>query len=313
MQIHYLRQEEIDRVKWNSCVHYAQNGNIFGYKWFLDHVAKDWDALVEGDYESVMPLVWRKHWAGGRTLYQPVFMRELGIYSIHVLSKPRIQAFLEAIPSDIKSIEMDVNESMVLDEAFLETMPDLKSSGFHFTDAGVNFQLLLQPDYDQLEQAYSPQLQETLAKATAANLMPGNGIKPETLADFYKKHHPVRRDIDQRFHALQRIIYNVLHRGWGYAVSISDEKGELLAADFVIISHSKLTSLAACESPAGKAKGALAMLFDLLIRSNASKPLILDFNGNPGAWGSAFGATQTEFSTLHKRSQMPLPSFFGRR
>ena len=79
MNIQYLKSADIDKVKWNSCVHYANNGNIFGYMWFLDFVAKDWDALVEGDYESVFPLVWREGLFGRKELYQPSLMREMGI------------------------------------------------------------------------------------------------------------------------------------------------------------------------------------------------------------------------------------------
>ena len=56
MEIRFVKKEDIDKIKWNSCVHYAINGNIFGYMWFLDSVSKEWDALVEGDYESVLPL-----------------------------------------------------------------------------------------------------------------------------------------------------------------------------------------------------------------------------------------------------------------
>ena len=93
MEIRFIEGKDIDKVKWNSCIHYATNGNIFAYKWFLDYVAKDWHALVEGDYESVFPLVWKKGLLGKDELYQPSLMRELGIYSINVLSRARVQRF----------------------------------------------------------------------------------------------------------------------------------------------------------------------------------------------------------------------------
>ena len=50
MDIRLVPQEEIDKTKWNSCVHYAANGKIFGYKWYLDNVAIDWVGLVVLDY-----------------------------------------------------------------------------------------------------------------------------------------------------------------------------------------------------------------------------------------------------------------------
>ncbi len=56
MDVRFVPREEIDKVKWNSCVHYANNGNIFGYVWYLDQVAREWDALIEGDYYTYIGL-----------------------------------------------------------------------------------------------------------------------------------------------------------------------------------------------------------------------------------------------------------------
>jgi len=47
---------EIEKNKWNGTIHYAINGNIFGYYWFLKAVIGEWDAIVEEDYQSVMPI-----------------------------------------------------------------------------------------------------------------------------------------------------------------------------------------------------------------------------------------------------------------
>ena len=116
MNIQYLKREEIDKVKWNSCVHYATNGNIFGYMWYLDFVGKDWDALIEGDYESVFPLVWRDGIFGKKELYQPPLMRELGVYSINVLSQARVRKFLEAIPEEFNKVDIILNEQNSLPE-----------------------------------------------------------------------------------------------------------------------------------------------------------------------------------------------------
>jgi hypothetical protein len=71
MNIQRIPRDELIKEKWNGCVHYAPNGNIFGYMWYLDFVAKDWEALVEDDYVSVFPLVYRQNWWGRPELYQP--------------------------------------------------------------------------------------------------------------------------------------------------------------------------------------------------------------------------------------------------
>lgn len=267
MEIKLVKNEEIDKVKWNSCVHYANNGNVFGYKWFLDHVAKDWDGLVEGDYESVFPLVWRKGLLGSKELHQPPLMRELGLYSIHALSAKRVEHFLNAIPNEYKRIEIVVNEQINLP----------KNHDFKVEEL-YNHQMLLTESYEILHQHYTDAIKEKLTIAAENKLVPNSNLKPEVIADFYRKHAKDRQYLERNFHALQRIMYNVLHRGWGFASGMQDENGELLAVNFFIYSHNKVLSLIPVESPRGAAFGALAYLFDLLLRTHAGRPMILDFN-----------------------------------
>jgi hypothetical protein len=301
MDIRFIPREEIDKVKWNSCVHYANNGNIFGYMWYLDHVAKEWDALVEGDYESVLPLVWRKHWLGGKELYQPGLMRELGVYSINVLSQKRTEAFLDAIPSEYRSVQITLNEQNVqLDEEKYDL------------DTRTNYQILLAQPYDEIRAAYSPQFKEQLTLAERFTLAPTTSVKPETVADFYRKYAGDRRQLERNFHALQRIMYNVLHRGWGFASGVLDERGELLACNFFIYSHKKAVSLAPLESPEGAGRGALAHLMDLFIRNHADRPLILDLNmERENELGAALGAQANEYYSFRRVSGGILSKLLG--
>ena len=284
MNIRYLRQEEIDKVKWNSCVHYATNGNIFGYKWFLDFIAKDWDALVEGDYESVFPLVWKQNWLGQKSLYQPHLMRELGLYSIHVLSQKRIQAFLNELPTYFKKLDIALNEQMLVEDSHpFRVFPIL------------NQQLILRGSYDEIEDGYREELKKQLA--AIQNLRLTTSLTPESVADFYKKHQPKSADQDKKYHAMLRVMYNALHRGLGNASGVMDEHDQLLAVNFFLYSHGKATSLLPAVSAEGKKRGALQFLFDIFIRGNATRPLILDFNSS-SEWYSEFGAVSNRFFKL---------------
>lgn len=267
MDIQLVKHKDIDKVKWNSCVHYANNGNVFGYKWFLDFVAKDWDGLVEGDYESVFPMVWRKGFFGGKELHQPPLMRELGLYSINALSAKRVEAFLNAIPDEYRHIEIVVNEQINLPQKHDFDVMEL-----------YNHQMLLTEPYENLRANYAENIKEKLQLASENQLITTSNLKPEKVAGFYQKYAKDRKHLSHNFHALQRIMYNVLHRGWGFASGIESQGGELLAANFFIYSHNKVLSLVPLESPAGADLGALPLLFDMLIRTHAGRPMILDFN-----------------------------------
>jgi hypothetical protein len=77
---------------------------------------------------------------------------------------------------------------------------------------------------------------------------------------------------------MQRVMYNALHRGWGFASSVLNTKGETLAVNFFLYSHGKVISFMPVESAAGRAVGAQAYLFNGLIRNHAGRPVIMDFN-----------------------------------
>lgn len=290
MEIKYLSSEDIDKTKWNSCVHYAVNGNIFGYKWYLDAIAREWDCLVEGDYESVMPLPFKKDWLGRKHIYQPEMMRELGVYSIHVLSKGRVKKFLEAIPDDFVKVQIDLNEQIGL--------PDGMD---YLVGEKTNYQLLLEKPYEELAEDFSRDLLLKLEKAEKAGLRPKANLKPEKVADFYNKYAPFSPEKEQNFHAMHRIMWNILHRGWGFASGIEDSNGELLAVNFFIYSHSKVLSYVPVESPRGKEVGALAYLMNTLLRTHAEKRQILDFNTvSEDTFAAQFGATENAFQSIKK-------------
>lgn len=289
MNIRLFNSNEIDKTKWNSCVHFAPNGNVFGYKWFLDQVAKDWVGLVEGDYESVFPLVWRYRrglWRR-KELHQPYWMREMGIYSIHVLSAARVQQFLEHIPAEFRHIRIAVNGKNILPPNLpFESIPQETSL------------LELNESYETLTGRYTADLFRQMDKATTAKLMLTSNLKPEKIADFYQKHTLDRHNLDARYHALLRIMYNALHRGWGFTSTVLDADENPCAVNFFIHSHGKLLSLGPVASKAGEAVGALPFMFDLTVRINAERPLALDFNGYE--YAADFGAQPAVYYQINR-------------
>ncbi|MEO1518377.1 MAG: hypothetical protein AAFV95_25385 [Bacteroidota bacterium] len=273
MQIQLIPGEDIDKVKWNSCVHYATNGNIFGYEWYLKNTAKEWDALVENDYESVMPLIYREGKRGKKELYLPPLVRSAGIYSINVLSGKRINAFLNAIPEEYGDITLSLNTGTIPPNDIV----------FH-SEQISNCILVMGSDYETISQKYTEEFQELLKKASEHQLVPSGTLKPEHLADFYRQHTKVYRGLEARYHTGLRIMYNTLHRGWGFMSGIQNQEGKLLAASFFIFSHGRMMSLFPIQSPEGAEKGALALLCDLLVRKNAGRKVLIDFNTPGSDW-----------------------------
>lgn len=288
MEIRLIPREEIDKTKWNSCVHYAVNGNIFGYMWYLDAMARDWDALVEGDYDSVMPLTHRNLSWGRQGLVQPPLVRELAIYSVNPPSNKRNAAFWEAIPAEYRRVNLQ-----------LDAFSQPKGEGWINAEL-KNYFLPLNEAYELIRERYSQDLIDRLEVAKEQDLFPMSSLKPERIAELYRKTRGMLSEPE--FHGLQRIMYNILHRGWGFASGIMNRQQEVMAADFFIFSHGRIMSLAPVLTEAGKAIHAKEYLYDLMVRQQAGKPQALDFNTatDKDDFARHFGAIHYEYYKVEK-------------
>lgn len=299
MEIRYIKHAEIDRKKWDSCIHYAINGSPYAYTWYLNNVCEEWDGLVEGDYESVFPLVWNNRLAGYKRLFQPQFCQQLGLFSTHVLSAPRMKAFLEAIPAEFRYIDIYLNA-----RSFVPPKMDFE------VFQRPNFQLPLADSYDDIRKKYSTNLKRNLKKAAQHKLTFTTSIKPETLVTLFRTHQGERIPdmTDSSYHTLHRIMYNALHRGLGFITGIQDADGELCAAAFFLSGHGKIINLLPSSSEKGKELSAMHILLDVLIRNNAGRPAVLDFEGSAipsiARFYKSFGAEDVPYTRI-KRNNLP--------
>lgn len=253
-------------MKYNSCVHYAVQGHITGYSWYQDAVAREWDVLVEGDYESVMPLFYRKTWWGGNQLYLPELIRTGGIYSIHVLSKPRVNQFLNCIPKQYGRGELQLSEGT----------PWVEGS-FWKHESKESWLVSTQMSYEELSGNYSADYLRRLDIANSSSLFPASASKPETLAQFWKSQKSKKNSQSPDVHALQRIQYQIAHRGWGSPVAAQDDAGNLLAFYYVGYTPGRISILLSAFSEKGLAAEAPAFLLDQLLQRHAGAPAVIDF------------------------------------
>lgn len=299
MNIRYIQHENIDRKKWDSCIHYAVNGNPYGYSWYLNNVCEQWDGIVEGDYESVFPLVWNNRLLGYKRLFQPQFCQQLGLYSTHVLSAKRLNAFLQAIPPEFRYIDIYLNARNPVGD----------SSGFEVAQR-PNYQLYLGEDYENIYKNYSNNLKRNLKKAARHDLTFTTAVKPEKLVELFRTHQGknIPDLTDSSYHTLHRIIYNALHRGLGFISGIQNTEGELCAAAFFLTGHGKIINLLPSSTPEGKTYNAMHILIDVLIRSNAGRHVMLDFEGSAipsiARFYQSFGAQDVPYYAI-KRNTLP--------
>lgn len=109
MKIRYLKHNEINKKKWDDAIALAFNSSIYAYSWYLDIACESWDALIEGDYDRVMPIPISTR-CGKSIAYMPQFTDQLGVYSRNKLSSSIVDAFLDALPQKFKFINIRLNK-----------------------------------------------------------------------------------------------------------------------------------------------------------------------------------------------------------
>lgn len=78
--IQRLSYHEIDFEKYQICLDQSVQRNFYAKKEILDVLCEDWELLIAGDYDFVMPVpVKRKY--GFRFVLMPLFCQQLGIFA----------------------------------------------------------------------------------------------------------------------------------------------------------------------------------------------------------------------------------------
>lgn len=291
MNIKLLKREEIDDKRWNGCVHFALNALPYGYTWYLDNVCEEWEGLVYGNYQIVMPLVFDRKF-GFDYLYQPFFTQQLGVFCDIPLSKETINTFFSAIPDKYKYIDIQLNESNEAPDGYIcEQRP--------------NYLLGLEKPYETIRSKYSGNLLKNLLKAEKNELVYHMQLKPEVFVDFYVKNTgPLIKGFKEKHkHTMLRIIYQCLHYSMGSVAGVYKDK-ELVAANFYIFHPQRVINLMPASNEEGRKSGAMAFLTDGMIKSNAGQNKYFDFEGSEiegvAKFYESFGAKKSFYWRIRK-------------
>ena len=109
--IRFLKHSEINSEKWNQAVHNSLFSSVFVRYELLDLLtAPDtWHALVQDDYEAVLPLPTRKKGVL-KYVYTPFFMPQMGIFSAREITSDETGAFLREISKHYVLADVLLNE-----------------------------------------------------------------------------------------------------------------------------------------------------------------------------------------------------------
>ena len=295
LPVSYIKRAAIDPAKWNACIDSAPNGNIYAYTDYLDCMAARWDALVAGDYQFIMPLTWNRKY-GFDYLYQPPFTASLGIFG-QGIDEETVKAFLDAIPSTFRLVEISLNAGNPLKEQI---------TGVRYRD---NYLLELSPSYEILSKQFRQNVIRNSQKAERSGCTYEKGVPLESVItlskELIKTLDPLPGDAFQRFEKL----YDILHRqNKAITRGVFTANRQLVASAVFFFSNARVYYILVGNHPNGKTIGASHFLLDRFIHEFSGRQLTFDFEGSDiqglAFFYSSFGARLERYPAI-KWNRLP--------
>ncbi|MDY7394420.1 peptidoglycan bridge formation glycyltransferase FemA/FemB family protein [Aureibaculum sp. 2210JD6-5] len=265
--IKYLTRNQIDIDKYDSCISKSINSRIYAHSWYLNAVCNDWDALILGDYTTVMPLPKRKKY-GVNYIYQAPWIQQLGLFSKNKIESNLCEEFIQKIPRKFKLIDIMLNTS----------------NGFsskHITPRD-NFVLSLEnKNHKSLQKGYSKGRKSSIKQAQKHGLCIRTTTTANTLIELFKENKGTTvKKTEHEYSALSNLVLKGLQLGKIFVYEVLNKKGKLIGGAVFLKDTNRITYLFSALNDEGREKQAMSYLMDFIIIKYANQSIILDFEGS---------------------------------
>jgi hypothetical protein len=255
MKIKYIKNADINRLRYDNALKKSFNANIFAYSWYLDLVCDDWSLLIEGDYETVCPLPISKK-LGIIIVKQPQRAPFLGVFSSKQLSSEKVALFLKTIP--YKNTYITLNH--------LNRLPREKAKGV----CKVPVLDLILP-YDKTIERYSEKAKKLLPLNDGTFVI--RSIRTDEYM-FLKRSLKKGRTISNM--QLTRIMnYAIRYKSAGI-YCVYSPRNELIGAVFLIKSNNRVFLIDYIENAEGNKRHAIFLAINHIIKTNSEVNLTLE-------------------------------------
>jgi hypothetical protein len=294
-RIQYLPYEQIDKKKWDDCIDASPNGLVYGYSFYLDAMAKHWDALVMGDYECVMPLTWNKKYTV-HYLYQPHFTASLGIFG-NGLSAVVVNDFLSSIPAKFRYWDIYLNPG----NYFAKTSFNLYER--------MNYVLPLLESYENIYVHFRDNIKRNIKKCEQAGAVIKKNIPVTDVIELSRERsQQIAGYTAKDFSNLQQLYLHLQQQGKALTYGLVNKDNKLMASAAFFFSHRRAYYILVGNDPDGKTMGASHALINAFIKDYAQTDLLLDFEGSDvpslAFFYSSFGAVEERYPGL-KMNRLP--------
>ena len=265
--ISYIRNKDIDKIKWDQCIEDSSSPLIYARFDFLQSISENWDALIMDNYEQVMPITWNRKYTI-YYLYQPFFCASLGIFGNNINGRT-VKEFLEHIPRRFRFWDIYLNHSNYF---YLED---------YTFDKRLNFTLDLTNSFETLRKSFSKNHIKNISTAIKSGIKLDREIPLKDIIHLAKRQaksfSPIRSVHYRRFVKLYQILAAEKN---AFTYGAYNKKNELLASAVFLFSFGRAYYILVGNHPKGRNSGASHYLMNEFIKDHSEKKLILDFEGS---------------------------------
>jgi hypothetical protein len=290
--IQRISRDNIDIQKYDACIENSIQSRIFAYSWYLDIVADNWEVLVLGDYEAVMPLPWKRKYFI-KYVYPPFWLLELGIYSVS--SDVNTDIFIKKLDKEFRFVELRMN-----------TQNKDSSRLMHHHEKQMQ-SISLQDSYETISSRYSRNRKRDLKKSEQFNLTINWDSKPEKMIALFKEN--VGKRVEnikiKEYNILSKLLKVCIEKGVGEMVSVLDDENKLVASAFFLKHKDTVTELVCSTDFKNRNNGANTYFNDYAIQKYQANFSVFCFGGssmtNIANYYKSFGAKTETYYLLKKR------------
>jgi hypothetical protein len=299
--IRYLGNNEIDRIRWDSCIGSCPGVRPYGYSWYLDIMAPGWSALVEGDYESLFPIPGLKKY-GIQYISTPIFLQQLGVYSPDMHTPGIIDRFLDLIPKHFRLIDLCVGQ-------------EVKHENYKVS-VRTNLELDLSYGYDELWDNYLPHGKKNVKTSMRYKQELVDDIKPEEIIGLFRRGtgRKIKEIKYRNYCRLSDLMNYCLSKGIGRIIGVRGKDSKPCFGIFIIETHGWKTMIFMVNTPESRKKMTGYYAVNELIRESAGTSIIFDFTGSSmpsiAFFLESFGSKKVPYYRIYRNTLPRLLRYF---
>lgn len=264
MSIFHIPNHQINKIKWDNCINRSINNNMYVYSDRLDLVAENWDALILGDYEAVMPLIYKQRF-GIKYIYLAPFTQQTGIFSSTEIPENVFTLFINHIPQFFKYIDINFNYKNFTSEITLSKKK--------------NFILYLNKPYLEMKKRFSENTKRNLKAVLKTNLLLTEAIRIEDAINVKTKNN-INKLSKKEINLLKTTLHLADSTQNLKIIGVKNSKEKLISVACFIFSGNRSYLVLSASYPEGKNSRAMFLIINHFIKFHSESDLILDFEGS---------------------------------